>query len=146
MATEKRSEPHPQSAPGDFYVVNHECTSCGAPHVVAPDLIGWNNAEMGHCIWKKQPETPEELDQAVAAFDACCLGCYRYAGEEPEIAARIGLDHCDQTFRGTKSQSNRVGVLMDNHPMPVPFTWSANQSTSLFFRLIRAVASLFKRR
>ena len=87
----------PQSAPGDFYVVKDECVSCGAPHVVAPDLIGWGTGtEYLHCIWKKQPETPEELQQAFAAFDASDLGCYRYAGSDPAIMNRIGSNYCDQ--------------------------------------------------
>lgn len=71
MASNRKFEGHPQSAPGDFYVVNDQCLFCGAPHVVAPDLIGWaEKTRYDHCIWKKQPETPAELDQAFAAFDA----------------------------------------------------------------------------
>jgi hypothetical protein len=46
---------------------------------------------MGHCIWKKQPETAQEMQQALAAFDACCLGCYRYAGSDPNIIAKVGV-------------------------------------------------------
>lgn len=91
----RRYEAHPQSSPRDFYVVNHECTCCGAPHEVAPDLIGWSNPEMNHCIWKKQLETAQEREQAFAAFDMCCLGCYRYAGSDPRIIARVGVDYCD---------------------------------------------------
>jgi hypothetical protein len=85
MATGRRFESHPQSAPGDFYVVNRECVSCGAPHVVAPDLIGWVDTKLSHCIWKKQPETKEELEQAFAAFDMSCVSCYRYAGTDRSI-------------------------------------------------------------
>jgi hypothetical protein len=95
MATGRRFEAHPQSAPGDFYVVNHECVCCGAPHVVAPDLIGWADPELSHCIWKKQPETKEELEQAFAAFDVADLGCYRYAGTDRSIMERVGAEYCD---------------------------------------------------
>ncbi|MFN9460233.1 MAG: hypothetical protein ACK6D7_23070 [Acidobacteriota bacterium] len=95
MSGNRRYEAHPQSSPGDFYVVDHECASCGAPHEVASDLIGWSNPEIGHCIWKKQPETAQEMQQALAAFDACCLGCYRYAGSDPNIIAKVGVAHCD---------------------------------------------------
>ncbi|HYX53479.1 MAG TPA: hypothetical protein VE783_08500, partial [Candidatus Limnocylindrales bacterium] len=35
--------PHPKNAPGDFYVQYGECTACGAPEPVAPDLIGWDD-------------------------------------------------------------------------------------------------------
>jgi hypothetical protein len=57
---------------------------------------GWAvNSEYEHCIWKKQPETREELEQAFAAFDASCISCYRYAGSDPEIISRIGRESCD---------------------------------------------------
>ena len=77
MATTRKLVSHPQSAPGDFYVVNQECVACGAPHFVAPHLIGWaSETDFEHCIWKKQPETVEELEQAFAAFDASCIAAY----------------------------------------------------------------------
>jgi hypothetical protein len=87
---------HPQSAPGDFYVVNGECISCGAPHAVAPDLIGWAaDSEYEHCIWKKQPETQQEMEQAFDAFAASCISCYRYAGTDRGVMERIGFEYCD---------------------------------------------------
>jgi len=96
MVTPRKFLAHPLSAAGDFYVIEHECVSCGAPHAVAPDLIGWADPEFGHCIWKKQPATQAELERAFTAFDACCVGCYRYAGSDPSIMRRIGLEYCDQ--------------------------------------------------
>lgn len=87
---------HPKSVPGDFYVVNGMCLSCGAPHVVAPDLLGWADDEMSHCIWKKQPSTQEEFEQALAAFAASETECYRYAGNDPKVMARLGPDFCDR--------------------------------------------------
>lgn len=90
----QKRQRHPQSILGDFYVVNEECMSCGAPHVVAPDLIGWAS-DSDHCIWKKQPENDTELKQAFAAFNSSCVGCYRYAGSDPNIIARLGDDYCD---------------------------------------------------
>src|ERR1700677_4749218 len=78
-------EHEPTSVSGDFYVENHCCTSCGVPQVVAPDLVGWIDEGMGHCYWKKQPETHEEMRQAFAIFDSQELGCHRYAGYDPEI-------------------------------------------------------------
>jgi len=91
-----KEENHPESAPGDFYVINEGCMSCGAPHALAPDLIGWAPVDENHCTWKKQPETPEELEQAIAAFDASCCDNYRYAGADPEIIARLPPICCDQ--------------------------------------------------
>jgi hypothetical protein len=72
--------PHPESSLGDFYVEKGQCLACGAPHVVAPDLIGWAINDVHHCIWKKQPETPVELEQATNVFDVQELGCHRYSG------------------------------------------------------------------
>ncbi len=87
--------PHPQSARGDFYVEEGMCLSCGVPHVVAPDLMGWTEGEGSHCIWRKQPETPKEIDQAIAVLDTQELGCHRYAGSNPAILERISAEHCD---------------------------------------------------
>src|SRR5579884_1416133 len=93
----RRFKSHPQSAPGDFYVVNGECITCGAPHAVAPDLIGWATGSGDpHCIWKKQPETELEPAQAFDAFSASCVGCYRYAGSDPAVIERIGVEYCDR--------------------------------------------------
>ena len=116
-----RRDPHPQSAPGDFYVEDEACISCGAPHAVAPDLIGWSvDDETGtngaHCIWKKQPQTPEEFEQAFAAFDASCIGAYRYAGDNPAVRDRIGSLYCDHpdlagtalSERDQKSENERL--------------------------------------
>src|SRR5271155_5331318 len=88
-------EREPRSAPGDFYVENSCCISCGVPQVAAPDLVGWTDAEMSQCYWKRQPETKEELEQAFAIFDGQELGCHRYAGSDPKIQARIGTENCD---------------------------------------------------
>ena len=87
--------PHPQSAPGDFYVENQGCTACGVPHVVAPDLMAWADDNRNHCIWKRQPQTPQELDQAVAVLESQELGCHRYAGDDPAILKRIPAEYCD---------------------------------------------------
>jgi hypothetical protein len=96
MDAMRKFEAHPESARGDVYVINGQCIACGAPHAVAPDLIGWADPEnLDHCIWKKQPETPEELEQALAAFAASEVGCYRYAGTDAAIMERIGLEYCD---------------------------------------------------
>jgi hypothetical protein len=94
MPNVRRFKAHPQSAPGDFYVVNDECVSCGAPHAAAPDLIGWaTNVENEHCIWKKQPETPEELEQAFAAFNASmrCLLSVCWQRSSDHVPNRVGL-------------------------------------------------------
>lgn len=95
MGSASQYEREPMSAPGDFYVENHCCLSCGVPQAVAPDLIGWSDEGMTHCYWKKQPETPQEMRQAFAIFDGQELGCHRYAGADAEIQARVGRENCD---------------------------------------------------
>src|SRR5580700_12231896 len=93
--------PHPKSAPGDFYVEKGQCLACGVPHVVAPDLVGWTDEKVQHSFWKKQPETPAELERAIAVMEAQELECHRYAGTDPAILNRILSTYCD-------------------HPMPSP--------------------------
>jgi hypothetical protein len=100
MPRSRSFEAHPLSAPGDFYVIdfyviNDECICCGTPHHVAPDLISWADESMRHCIWKKQPQTLQEMEQDIAAVQVCCVGRYRYAGDNPAIVTRIGREYCD---------------------------------------------------
>ena len=82
------ANPRPKSAPGDFYVVKGECLACGVPQVVAPDLVGWTGEKIPHCCWKKQPETQEELERAIAVLETQELECHRYAGTDPAILRR----------------------------------------------------------
>jgi hypothetical protein len=82
---------------GDFYVESVCCMSCGVPQAVAPDLVGWTDGGMRQCYWKKQPETSQELMQAIAIFDGQEAGCHRYAGTDPEIQLRVGIENCDRT-------------------------------------------------
>jgi hypothetical protein len=98
----------PTSVPGDFYVENQCCTSCEVPQMVAPDLVGWIDADMRHCYWKKQPETHEELRQAFAIFDGQELGCHRYAGNDPEIQARVGRENCDHVRADIRAWASSV--------------------------------------
>jgi len=85
----------PISAPGDFYVEDGCCITCGVPQMVAPDLVGWTDDSYPSCHWKKQPETADEMRQAFAIFDGQDVGCHRYRGHDPEIQARVGYENCD---------------------------------------------------
>ena len=145
MAISPRFVSHPQSAPGDFYVVNQECVACGAPHAVAPDLIGWaKESDFDHCIWKKQPETVEELEQAFAAFDASCIAAYRYAGSDPAIISRLGADHCDQADLAT--QFGRTQALSPAPPpLAVALSFTVARPT-VFARILSALVSRFRNR
>ncbi len=84
---------------GDFYTENL-CLSCEAPYGEAPDLIGTDDGEGGyHCYFRRQPQTKEEVENAINACVASCIGCVRYAGKDPEILHRFrelgGTDACD---------------------------------------------------
>jgi hypothetical protein len=65
---------------------------------VAPDLIGWADTSAGgyeHCIWKKQPETDDEVERAIMVIEVSEVGCHRYAGSDPRITRRISREYCD---------------------------------------------------
>ena len=95
MSPKPKLKIHPSSAKGDFYVENGCCTRCGVPETLAPDLIGGSAGKSEHCYWKKQPETPDEIDRAIAILATQELGCHRYAGVDREILRRIDPENCD---------------------------------------------------
>jgi hypothetical protein len=85
-STEAR-KPHPKNAPGPFFVEDGLCMICGVPELEAPDLM--TGSEEGHCYFRKQPTTPEELEQAIAAVAICCCGAVQYGGSDPAVIARL---------------------------------------------------------
>lgn len=75
--------------------------TCGYPHVLALDLIAWDTDTEGcesHCYFKKQPETPQEIDQAVDAINGSCCGAVRYAGSDPEIIQKLKDVGCEDAI------------------------------------------------
>ncbi|RYF19047.1 MAG: ferredoxin [Flavobacteriales bacterium] len=95
----KISERFPENSEGDFYVENQVCIACGAPEGEAPDLIDHSKSEFGHCYFKKQPETPKELDRAISAMQVSCIAGIRYGGTDERILKKLyelGLENeCD---------------------------------------------------
>ncbi|QQD13131.1 ferredoxin [Sphingobacterium sp. UDSM-2020] len=93
-----------ENSQGDFYVENDACIRCGAPEFEAPDLIDHSKAEYGHCYFKKQPETPDELDRAICAMQVSCIAGLRYGGTDEKILKRLyeeGLENeCDHKRKG----------------------------------------------
>jgi hypothetical protein len=89
-----------RNAPGDFYVQCDVCLQCGAPEAEAPDLIVM---DFDGCYFKKQPETPEELEQAISAVAVSCISAVRYGGSDQKIIRRLydlGFENdCDQPLR-----------------------------------------------
>lgn len=85
-------QPHRMNAAGPFYVVNQDCMTCGYPHLLAPDLMAWERNSEGrelHCYFRKQPETSQEIEQAVNAVNGSCCGALRYSGSDPKTIKRI---------------------------------------------------------
>jgi hypothetical protein len=103
---------HPRNAPGSFYVEHGCCTSCMAPHVEAPDLMGYD-LEDHHCFFHKQPTTNAEVYRAIRAVRSSEFDCLRYAVDNPDILRRLaesGLaQNCDHP------PPNATGAILRNH-------------------------------
>jgi hypothetical protein len=109
--------PYPQNAKGDFYVVNEECITCGAPEAEAPMLMS-HDGESHHCFFARQPSTEADTDAAILSTWVACCGSVRYGGQDREILIRLaelGVAHsCD--------------YKLDDEPKPV----SRNRATFEF--------------
>jgi len=82
--------PHPENAPGDFYVENGCCLTCEMPFILAPELFAWSSNEGAfHCYVKRQPATPGELEQMLSAVHAAEAQCIRYRGTEQLVHLRL---------------------------------------------------------
>src|SRR5687767_2663229 len=79
---------HPLNAVGPFYVENGCCTACMAPHMQAPDMMGFDDT-VGHCFIKQQPSNDESVYGAIRALWSTETACIRYAGDDPEILRRL---------------------------------------------------------
>lgn len=82
-------ERYPENVNGDFYVENQVCIACGAPEAEAPDLIEHSKLERGHCYFKKQPQTQDEIDRAINAIAVSCISGLRYGGKDEQILKRL---------------------------------------------------------
>jgi hypothetical protein len=98
MAERRR---YPLNAEGDFYVEAGMCMACTAPENEARDLMSFDPSALAgyHCYFKRQPETPEEIECAINAVSVGCCGGVRYAGIDPKIVRRLAefgvVDACD---------------------------------------------------
>jgi hypothetical protein len=99
IMADERITPYPKNAPGDFYVENNHCITCEAPYHEAPDLMAHDEGDYPHCYFKKQPETPAEVERAIMACCVSCVVAVRYAGKNPKILKRFqelgGEESCD---------------------------------------------------
>ncbi|MFN3650537.1 MAG: ferredoxin [Armatimonadota bacterium] len=80
--------PHPLNVPGPFYVEDGCCVACMVPHLIAPDLMGFDE-ESSHCFVRQQPSSPEAVTRAIFAVRISEVGCLRYGGTDPDILRRF---------------------------------------------------------
>ena len=85
----KTSDRYSENSQGDFYVEDGVCTSCGAPQAEAPDLIDHLEHGFGHCYFRKQPQTEEEIERAINAIAVSCIAGLRYGGTDEKILKRL---------------------------------------------------------
>ncbi|HEY5749754.1 MAG TPA: ferredoxin [Chryseolinea sp.] len=83
------SDRHSENSQGDFYVESGVCTTCGAPQAEAPDLIDHSELDYGHCYFKKQPKTDDEIERAISAIAVSCISGLRYGGTNEKILKRL---------------------------------------------------------
>lgn len=94
----------PENAPGDFYVEADTCLTCCMPHREAPELMNDCTEDFRECYFRRQPQTPEEVERAIRAIGASDLACVRYGGSDQAIIRRLHeigrADCCDQLLIG----------------------------------------------
>lgn len=109
---------HPRNSQGPFYVVNGECITCGAPETEAQELM--SHDDRGHCYFVRQPESPEEVEQAIRATWASCCGAVRYGGKNAEIIRKLAVlrsyDSCDEKLFPVPSGEIRSFARFDFVP------------------------------
>ena len=102
-------ERYPLNVEGDFYSEKGTCLLCMMPEVQAPELMGFDRREQ-HCYFRRQPQTPEELEHAIAAIIYSEVQGLRYAGNDADILRRLvaegAVDCCDVlTAKGKQNRS-----------------------------------------
>jgi hypothetical protein len=98
----RRFAAHHANSDGPFYVVDGECVACGAPESEAGGMMSHDDSS-GHCFFKTQPQTLEQVDAAIRALRASCCGAVRYAGKDHSILVRIAElgegSKCDENIK-----------------------------------------------
>ena len=117
---------------GDFYVEEECCITCGVPQSIAPELVGWTDAELPSCYWIRQPETAEEVEKAIKIIHDQELGCHRYAGDDAEILKRLPRRECDYYH---PENAFRYRWELGPSDGPVRFSLSASRGRGILSRL-----------
>ena len=80
--TISRRQRVPENAPGDFYVEADTCLRCCLPHGEAPELMNDSSVDFRECYFRRQPQTPEEVERAIQAISVSELDGIRYGGDD----------------------------------------------------------------
>ncbi|MDC7684970.1 hypothetical protein PQU92_16925 [Asticcacaulis sp. BYS171W] len=107
---------YPKNVPGDFYVEDGCCMSCGVPESEAGDMFEWDELETYvHCYVRRQPETPSDTEKMLNVVWNAEVECIRYAGSDPEIIRRLVQSGegsvCDDNLRHQYRAEARDEVL-----------------------------------
>jgi hypothetical protein len=65
------------------------CIACTAPELAAPELMAHDEDDGYHCYFRRQPETPSEVEHAILAVHVSCCGAVQYGGTDPTIIGRL---------------------------------------------------------
>ena len=88
----------PKNASGDFYTTGHcdkngdwsgDCLYCNLPEAEAPLLLAELIGDNLDTYFVRQPNTDEEISQAIAATTVCCVDAVRYGGRDKAIIKRV---------------------------------------------------------
>jgi hypothetical protein len=85
-----------ENVDGPFYAVAIGCDcGCMLPESIAPDLLGTLGRPSYQTYFRRQPETPDEIDRACEAIEICPIHDLRYGGKDPAILKRLPESQCD---------------------------------------------------
>ncbi|WDI32507.1 ferredoxin [Hyphococcus flavus] len=85
-------KPYPRNAPGEFFVADGCCITCGMPVETSPEFFSWDDEkgeQDNHCFVKRQPKTDKEFESVLAAMKAADVGCIYYCGKKEDWKRRL---------------------------------------------------------
>ncbi|MCJ8314002.1 MAG: ferredoxin [Pseudomonadales bacterium] len=85
-----------ENVDGPFYTIDigSDC-GCLLPEAEAPTLLKTTNDPRDQTYFYRQPETKEEIENAIEAINICPIHDIRYGGRDPEIIKLIEPSQTD---------------------------------------------------
>lgn len=85
-----------ENVEGSFYTVSVG-TDCGCmiPEEIAPTLLKCTDDRRYQTYFSKQPETVQEIMNAINAINTCPIHNIRYGGKDPKIIKDIEVGQSD---------------------------------------------------